>query len=91
MRVHGHEVMPLHRPLAKYTGESLGMQYLFDQTGLAMIPLPDPNQLDEDVDEGLKTLSLSRKLLSSMKKFELLLYLLMKRRVISKRLVFAIS
>ena len=46
--------MPVHRPLAKYTGESLGMQYLFDQTGMAMTPLPDPNQLDKDVDEGFE-------------------------------------
>ena len=54
MRVHGREVVPVQRPLAKYTGESLGVQYLFDQTGMAMASLPDPNQLDDDIDEGLE-------------------------------------
>ena len=46
--------MPVHHLLAKYTGESFGVQYLFDQTGMAIASLPDPNQLNDDIDEGLE-------------------------------------
>ena len=52
--------MPVHRPLAEYTGESLGVQYLFDQTGMAMTTLPDPNQLDDDIDEGFEDTGVSQ-------------------------------
>lgn len=60
MGVHGHEVVPVHQPLAEYTGESLGVQYLFDQTGMAMTTLPDPNQLDDDIDEGFEDTGVSQ-------------------------------
>ena len=60
MRVHGREVVPVHRPLTKYTGESLGVQYLFDHTGMAMASLPDPNQLDNDIDKGLEDTDISQ-------------------------------
>ena len=46
--------MPVHRPLAKHTGESLCVQYLFNQTGMVMTTPPDPNQLDESIDEGFE-------------------------------------
>ena len=52
--------MPVHRPLAEHTGESLGVQYLFDQTGMAMTILPDPDQLDDYIDEGFKDTDISQ-------------------------------
>ena len=65
MTIHDHEVMPVHQPLAKYTGESLGLQYRFDQTGMAMTTLPNPNQLDENIDEGFDDTNFSYALLTS--------------------------
>ena len=65
MTVHDHEVMPVHQPLAKYTGESLGLLYRFDQTELAMTTLPNPNQLDEDIDKGFDDANFSYALLTS--------------------------
>ena len=46
-------VFPNYRPPARYTGELMGVEYLFAQTDSV---LPSGIQLDKDIDEGLRDL-----------------------------------
>ena len=52
--------MPVHRSLAEHTVKPHGVQYLFDQTGMVVITLPDPNQLDDDVNEEFEDTDISQ-------------------------------
>ena len=47
----GKEVVPLYRPPAAYTGELLGVEYLYHQTGEAFLP-KDEDELLNKIDEG---------------------------------------
>ena len=58
MRV--HKVVPVHWPLAEHTVNSHGVQYLFDQTGMVVTTLPDPNQLDDDINEEFEDTDISQ-------------------------------
>lgn len=49
--IHGREVIPLYRPPASYTGELLGVEYLYSQTGKAFLP-KDDDELVTQIDEG---------------------------------------
>jgi hypothetical protein len=46
----GKDVFPLHRPPAKYTGELLGVQYLYHQTGKVL--LTEGEEVEKEIDEG---------------------------------------
>ena len=48
--VHGTDVFPLYSPPAQYTGELLGVQYLFYQTGRMLFT--DGEEMEKDINEG---------------------------------------
>lgn len=49
--IHGKELLPLYRQPAVYTGELLGVEYLYHQTGTPLLP-KDDEQLVKQIDEG---------------------------------------
>lgn len=48
--VHGVDLFPLYRPPAQYTGELLGVQYLYHQTGRML--LTEGEEMEKEIDEG---------------------------------------
>lgn len=49
--IHGRAFFPLYSPPAAYTGELLGVEYLFHQTGKTFQP-KDEDELVDQIDEG---------------------------------------
>ena len=54
--VFGSKLTPLHQPPSKYTGEAIGVQYLYNQSGLTLCT--DPLQLHNKIDEGVDEVKL---------------------------------
>lgn len=48
--VHSKKVFPLYVPPARYTGEKIGIEFLFDQSGVKFPP--DNMDLEKQIDEG---------------------------------------
>ena len=50
--IHGKAVFLLYNPPSQYTGELLGVKYLYDQVGYQLYTMEE--NLDKDIDEGFE-------------------------------------
>jgi hypothetical protein len=51
------DIFPLHHPPAKYTGELLGVQYLYHQTGKML--LMEGEEMEKEIGEGFGDIELT--------------------------------
>ena len=56
LSLYGKKILPYHKPPAAYTGELLGVEYLFHQRGESIQP-KDNDELDRQIDEGFEDVS----------------------------------
>ena len=48
--IHGTKIFPLYTPPPQYTGESFGVEYLYQQSGMMF----KPRDVDREIDEGFE-------------------------------------
>ena len=51
--IHGNKLIPYYSPPAKYTGDVIGVQYLYEQSGQLLCPTDD-KRMDALIDEGFE-------------------------------------